>query len=181
MYLQSQASPTPNSSPFAKKFRVPETSDPKPLESQVVTKEVHSLSPLLQFQLSSVVSVPGLSQGPWEIADSTERREEARRMKIGTSILVIEGCPALWACSFKHPPFIQVEGRRKQAFPWQQQPPVIGSSRHFVLAHVKSLNLCEDVLSEPLPSKLKEFQFPDIFYIVNKCFLCANINVIVPV
>ena len=65
----------------------------------MVTKEVHLLSPLLQFQLSSVVSVPGLSQGPWEIADSTERREEARRMKRGTSILVIEGCPALWGLS----------------------------------------------------------------------------------
>ena len=45
-------------------------------------------------------------------------------------------------------------------------------------AHVKS---CEDVLSEPLPSKLKEFQFPDILYIVNEWFLCADISVNVPV
>ena len=118
MCLQSQAPPTPNSSPFAKKFRVPETSDPKPLESQVVTKEVHLLSPLLQSQISSVVSVPGLSQGPWEIADSTERREEARRMKRGTSILVIEGSPALWGLLLQAPTFYTAGGgKKKTGFP----------------------------------------------------------------
>ena len=56
------------------------------------------LSPWLQLQLSSVSTVP-LSwgaQSTTESADSTARREEAKRTRRGTSILVVEDSPPQW-------------------------------------------------------------------------------------
>ena len=86
--------------PFASKSLTPPTVDEVPSFEQETVELKQLLCPLVHSHFSSVVSFPHSlrGQGPMELAnaDSTVKKEEARRTKRGTIIFVVEGNPAQW-------------------------------------------------------------------------------------